>query len=74
MEEGAVASFFYGLGLSLGAKLVSTDGSLSHIFFNNIQAFPSGGEKKKNAPHVARTDWRYDIYIYEFRQNIRSHS
>ena len=36
--------FFFGLGLSLGAKLVSTN-DRSFIFLNNIPAFPSGGEK-----------------------------
>ena len=49
--------FFNGLGLPLGAKLVSTNDRLS-IFFNIFRFFPTGGEKLA-APHFARTGWRY---------------
>ena len=53
--------FFNGLGLSLGAKLASTNDrpSYSSIIF---RPFPSGGERKtKNAPHLARTGWRCEL-------------
>ena len=53
-----MASFFVnGLGLSLGAKLLSTDvrPSYSSLIFS---FFSSGGEKKI-APHFAQTGWRY---------------
>ena len=52
-EEGDMAIFFkIGLGLSLGAKLVSTNDRPS-MFSVIFRIFPGGGEKKKTVPHFA---------------------
>ena len=50
LEESDMASIFNGLRLSLGAKLVTPNDrpSCSSILF---RLFPSGGERKKYAPH-----------------------
>ena len=47
-----------GLGLSLGAKLVSTNDRPS-LFSKIFRLCPSGGEKKYCVPHFARSGWTH---------------
>ena len=53
-------SFCDGLGLSLGAKLVSTNfNDRSFIFFCIVFSIFASGGAKQIASHCARTGWRY---------------